>query len=143
MEPHMEARGVAQLRIVLTVANLDQALRLYRDGLGLPVVAEWSAPEGRGVLLRAGDATLELLDRGHAALIDRIEAGGHVAGPIRLAFAVPDVVSATAAACAAGARMVSEPVRTPWGDRNVRLAAPEGPRITLFQPPTDAAATRE
>jgi hypothetical protein len=34
-----------------------------------------------------------------------------------------------------GALVVHEPVMTPWGDYNVRLQAPDGMQITLFQTP--------
>ena len=33
---------------------------------------------------------------------------------------------------AAGARRLGGPVVTPWGDRNVRLEAPDGMQLTLF-----------
>jgi uncharacterized glyoxalase superfamily protein PhnB len=32
-----------------------------------------------------------------------------------------------------GAKLVHEPVVTPWGDTNVRLEDPDGMQITLFQ----------
>ena len=32
-----------------------------------------------------------------------------------------------------GATLVHEPVVTPWGDRNLRLADPDGTQITLFE----------
>jgi lactoylglutathione lyase len=122
-----------ELRVALTVADLDRAVRLYRDGLGLPVVKEWASPEGRGVVLGVGDATLELIDRDQAELIDRIEVGERVAGPVRLAFAVPDVIETSASLLVAGARPLADPVRTPWGDLNVRLETTDGMQVTLFQ----------
>ena len=33
--------GVPELRVALTVDDLDRAAALYRDGLGLLVVQEW------------------------------------------------------------------------------------------------------
>ena len=38
---------------------------------------------------------------------------------------------------AKGATLIHEPVITPWGDRNVRLSAPDGLQITLFQVPDE------
>jgi hypothetical protein len=32
----------------------------------------------------------------------------------------------------AGAERVAEPVLTPWGDRNVRIKAPDEMQLTLF-----------
>jgi lactoylglutathione lyase len=33
---------------------------------------------------------------------------------------------------AAGAAPAARPVTTPWGDRNVRVQAPDGMQLTLF-----------
>ena len=32
----------------------------------------------------------------------------------------------------AGAEQIAPPVTTPWGDRNARVAAPDGMQLTLF-----------
>ncbi len=130
MQLHNE---IKELRVALTVDDFEQAIRLYRDGLGLALVQEWATPEGRGMILAAGRATLELIDRDQAALIDQVEVGERVAGPVRLAFEVQDAQAAVDAGCAAGARLVHPPVRTPWGHRNARLAAPNGMQLTFFQ----------
>jgi uncharacterized glyoxalase superfamily protein PhnB len=37
-----------------------------------------------------------------------------------------------------GATLVHPPVRTPWGDLNVRLQDPDGIQITLFQTPGES-----
>lgn len=129
--------GVRELRVALTAADFAQAAQLYRDGLGLPVVHEWDTPAGRGLILSAGRATLELIDQRQAELIDRVEVGQRVAGPVRLALEVPQLELYAAALQAHGAEALSDPVRTPWGDRNMRLRAPDGMQMTLFQIPAD------
>ena len=134
------ADGVRELRVSLTVDHFEQAVRLYRDGLGLPVKLAWDAPDGRGVILGAGRATLELVDRAQAEYIDHIEAGERVAGPVRLAFEVPEVEATGAALADSGAQAVNDAVLTPWGDRNLRLRAPDGMQITLFQPSAEGQA---
>ena len=53
---------VRELRLAVTVENYDDAVRFYRDVLGLPVIQEWAEPAGSGAILDAGHATLELLD---------------------------------------------------------------------------------
>ena len=85
-------------------------------------------------LLAAGRATVELADEGHAAYIDDLEVGRRVAGPVRVAFQVADPAAATEALAAAGATVVADPVRTPWGSLNARLDAPGGLHLTLFSP---------
>lgn len=129
--------GVQELRVAMTVDNLDEAVEFYHTGLGLPVVDQWASPEGRGFILAAGQATLELVDQAQANLIDRVEVGRRVAGPVRLAFEVPNVETATAALKHNGARPLNGTVQTPWGDLNQRLQAPDGMQLTLFQLPTE------
>src|SRR6476646_3959072 len=81
---------VKELRLALTVEDVDAALAFYRDALGLEQLADWSSATGRVVLLQAGRATLELLDEAQAETIDSIEAGGRVTGTVRLALEVAD-----------------------------------------------------
>jgi len=125
---------VRELRLVLTVPNFEQALSFYRDALGLDVEAVWDDETGRVVLLSAGRATLELNDDPHAAEIDRVEVGHRVAGPVRVAFQVPDSAALAKTLEASGATRIAGPVTTPWNDRNVRLEAPDGTQLTLFTP---------
>ena len=123
---------VRQMRLVVTAEDYDQALQLYRDVLGLPELGAFAAEGGFVTILDAGRATLELTDPRHAAYIDRVEVGERVAGHIRVAFEVDDVAEATRLLADAGARVLAEPVRTPWNSLNARLEAPAGLQLTLF-----------
>ena len=123
---------VQEFRITLTVDDFDAAVAFYRDALGLPEVADWSSDEGRVLLLDAGRATLELFDEAQAAMVDRLEVGRRVSGKVRFALQVPDADAAAASLTAAGATPVADAVDTPWGDRNARVAAPDGMQLTLF-----------
>jgi catechol 2,3-dioxygenase-like lactoylglutathione lyase family enzyme len=123
---------IQELRLALTVADLDEAVSFYRDTLGLPQLEVWESPEGRVVLLEAGRATLELLDEGHAVEVDEIEVGRRVAGPVRLALEVDDSPATADRLVGAGAEHVGGPVETPWRHRNVRVQAPDGMQLTLF-----------
>jgi catechol 2,3-dioxygenase-like lactoylglutathione lyase family enzyme len=126
--------GVSELRVALTVADFGQALAFYRDTLGLEQIADWSSATGRVVVLGAGRATLELLDDAQAETVDAIEAGRRVSGAVRLAMEVADSEDMAQRLVAAGAGQVAPPVRTPWGDRNARVQAPDGMQLTLFSP---------
>jgi methylmalonyl-CoA/ethylmalonyl-CoA epimerase len=123
---------VTELRVALTVADFDEAVAFYRDALGLRQVADWSADDGRVIVLDAGRATLELFDEAQAAKVDAIEAGRRVSGPVRLALEVTDSDDTAERLLAAGAERMAEPVITPWGDRNARVQAPDGMQLTLF-----------
>jgi catechol 2,3-dioxygenase-like lactoylglutathione lyase family enzyme/heme-degrading monooxygenase HmoA len=85
-----EPEEVREMRVALTVEDYDEALRFYRDGLGLTVEESWDRPDGRGAILPAGRATLELLSTAMAETIDRIEAGKRVSDAVRLALEVED-----------------------------------------------------
>jgi lactoylglutathione lyase len=123
-----------ELRLVLTVDDVDAALAFYRDALGLPELEAWQG-EGEGAriaILDAGKATLELVNAAQAAAIDAIEVGERVAGPVRVAFRVDDSAAVAGRLVAAGAEQLAEPVVTPWNDRNVRVRMPDGMQLTLF-----------
>ncbi|MBS2939856.1 VOC family protein [Nocardioides sp. J2M5] len=123
---------VTELRIALTVDDFDAAVALYRDALGLPQLEDWSSDQGRVLLLDAGRATLELFDGAQAAMVDDVEVGRRVSGPVRFALRVGDAEATAAALVRAGATEVAPAAITPWGDRNARVAAPDGMQLTLF-----------
>jgi lactoylglutathione lyase len=125
---------VRQLRLVVTAEDYEQAVRFYRDVLGMGELAVWSSPDGgRVILLDAGRATLEITDPANAAFIDQVEVGRRIAGPIRVGLEVDDSRAAAAAAVGDGAELVAEPTETPWRSLNARLEAPGGIQLTLFE----------
>jgi catechol 2,3-dioxygenase-like lactoylglutathione lyase family enzyme len=128
-----DAGDVRELRLVVTAADFDDALLFYRDVLGLREREAYSSEDGRVTILEAGSATLELTDPRHAAYIDDVEVGRRVAGHIRVAFEVGDARATMDALSDAGARVIAEPSITPWNSLNVRLEAPAGLQLTLFQ----------
>jgi lactoylglutathione lyase len=123
---------VRELRVVLTVKDFEAAVGFYRDALELEEISAWEAEGGHVAILGAGKATLELVDEGQAAEIDRIEAGRRVAGPVRLAFEVAESAATAEQLVRAGADLLAKPVVTPWRHRNVRLRDPDGMQLTLF-----------
>ncbi len=118
---------------MVTAEDYEAALRFYRDVLGMGELADFSSEEGRVRLLDGGRATLEIIDARQAEFIDRVEVGRRVAPHIRLAFEVADTVRVTGELVAAGAEVVAEPTRTPWGSLNARLQGAAGVQLTLFE----------
>ncbi|GAB3710662.1 hypothetical protein GCM10027592_47550 [Spirosoma flavus] len=125
-----------ELRIILTVDNLDELIKFYRDALGLETSKEWHEPTGNGIILDAGRASLELIDSSHAQKIDEIEVGQRVAGPIRLAFKVGEsIMTAGAELAEAGAIKLAEVKQAPWS-KVQRMQDPSGMQFTLFETST-------
>ncbi|WP_155297221.1 VOC family protein [Spirosoma aerolatum] len=123
---------VKELRLILTVDNLDELIRFYRDTVGLETSKEWHEETGNGIILDAGRASLELIDASHAARIDELEVGSRVSGPIRLALRVTDSVSqASEQLIKGGAVEVAPPTVAPWSEV-ARVQTPDGMQLTLF-----------
>lgn len=125
---------VIQMRLVVEAEDYDEAVRFYRDVLGLREEGSFAGDDGAHVtILDAGRATLELANPAQKAFIDRVEVGRPVAGKYRVAFEVADAASGADALVAGGADLVAPPTETPWRSLNARLEAPAGIQITLFQ----------
>jgi catechol 2,3-dioxygenase-like lactoylglutathione lyase family enzyme len=64
-----------EVRFVLVAADYEAARKLYRDVFGLEVVMDLDGQGGRGVILRAPAATIEVVDAEHDRMVDGIEVG--------------------------------------------------------------------
>ncbi len=128
----MKLAGILETVLYCTTQNEEATRRFYRDVLGM---REREAYEERGrvTILDAGRATLELLDEEHAAFVDELEVGRRVAGHIRVALEVDDSAATAQRLVEAGATLIAEATRTPWNSLNVRLEAPAGLQLTLFE----------
>jgi methylmalonyl-CoA/ethylmalonyl-CoA epimerase len=135
MSPQTPDRPVLELRVALTARDYERLVKFYCDGLGLETTQVWSPEQGRAVILDMGRATLEVFDEKQADTIDQLEAGRRISGQVRFALQVPNLEAAMERLLANGATLVHPPVKTPWGDYNVRLQDPEGLQVTLFQAP--------
>ena len=106
----------------MAVEDLDEAIALYQDRLGMPVqhretVAQFGV---EAVLLGIGDGHVELLkpfeaDSGVARFLERRGPGMH-----HVAFRTDDIDSALASVRAAGVELIDERPRT--GIRRSRVA---------------------
>ena len=123
---------VQELRLVLTVSDFEAAVAIYRDALGLAQLENWRDGDAQIVLLDGGRATLELVNEEQAKMIDRVEVGRRVSGPVRIAFKVADSEATAERLTRGGGETVADAVTTPWNDRNVRMRGPEGMQLTLF-----------
>lgn len=126
--------GVRQLRLVVAVPDYDEAVRFYRDELGLVQEEQYDADGGaRVMILGAGRATLELSNLAQIDYIDTVETGRTGVSPhYRVAFEVDDCAAVTGRLTAAGAELVAPPTRTPWDSLNARLQGPADVQLTVF-----------
>ncbi|WP_265445688.1 VOC family protein [Flexivirga meconopsidis] len=124
-----------QLRLIIETDDFDEALRFYRDVLGMPEQAAF-ATEGddRVAILHAGVATIELATREHAEAIDKVEGMPPNVGPtLRIALEVADTTAAVDAVRDAGAEVLAPPIETPFRSLNARVQGPAGWQVTFFQ----------
>ena len=125
---------VLQMRLVVEAEDYDEAVRFYRDVLGLEQELQLHGDDGENVtILQAGRATLEISNPAQVDYIDRVEVGERVSPRLRVAFEVVDASGTTTRLAEAGAEVLAQPTRTPWDSLNSRLAAPAGLQLTLFE----------
>jgi len=130
---------VLQMRLVVEADDYEEAVRFYRDVLGLTEELAIEGGDGaRVTILDAGRATLEIANPAQKRMIDEVEVGRQVAPRLRVAFEVTDGAAMTDALTGAGAELIASPRETPWRSLNSRLAAPAGLQITLFQELVDS-----
>jgi len=125
---------VRQLRLVVEAEDWAEAVRFFRDVLGMPEQESYSGEGGAEVIiLDAGRATLELSNPAQVRMIDAVEAEGKRSDRLRVALEVDDSAATTDRLVDAGAELVAEPRETPWRSVNSRLRTPAGLQVTLFQ----------
>ena len=128
---------VKELRIILTVDNLNEMIKYYTETVGLNISKEWHEDSGNGIILEAGCASLELIDKSHASRIDQLEVGKRVAGPVRLALNIGEnnIEEASSKFITGGAGKIAEIKQAPWS-KVMRIEDPSGMQISLFETST-------
>ncbi|OII27825.1 glyoxalase [Frigoribacterium sp. MCBA15_019] len=126
-----------QLRLIIETDDFDEAVRFYRDTLGMPEqIAFATDGDDRVAILHAGIATIEIATPTHAKNIDEIEGArpaptsGHAP---RLALEVEDTDRAVAQTTADGVELLAPPTKTPFRSLNARVQGPAGWQVTFFQ----------
>jgi uncharacterized glyoxalase superfamily protein PhnB len=121
----------ARLSNSLTVDDIQESLRWYRDVLGFEVVQTMEHEgELRAVMLRAGDAGLLINQDDGAKGWDRKKGEG-----FSLHFTTSQDVDRIAAGIRKrGGELVSEPEDKPWGARVFELRDPTGYKLFVTTP---------
>lgn len=133
-----------QLRLIIETDDFDEAVRFYRDVLGMNEQPAFATDgDDRVSILHAGIATIELATTTHVRNIDAIENAPSTDGPtLRIALEVDDTDRAVAAAEEFGAETLAPPTPTPFRTINARVQGPGGWQVTFFQELEDLAQRR-
>ena len=126
-------RRVLQMRLVVEAADYEEALRFYRDVLGMPEVPLDDADGARIAGLAAGESLVELLepaadDSPIGRFVERRGPGIH-----HICFAVDDLDATLERCRRAGIRLI---------DEHPRIGA-EGKRIAFLHPASTAGVLVE
>lgn len=119
---------VLSSRTLLRPSDFPEAVRWYRDVLGLSIYREYGI-DGRatGVVFFLGGGFLEL-----------VSGGSPVAQtPVALWLQVPDVDAEHERLGERDVTVVREPVTEPWGLRECWIAGPDDTQIVLVEVPPD------
>jgi predicted enzyme related to lactoylglutathione lyase len=118
--------------VVLTAADLDQAVKVYRDGFGLDLHID--DHEGDDLWTSGRHAATSWADGAflHFALYQTKD--GETTTGAQVAFRVADLTSAHARAVAAGVEVLHEPKPQPWGT-SARYLDADGNVVELTQAP--------
>lgn len=124
-----------QLRLIIEADDFDEAVRYFRDVLGMPEQAAFATTgEDRVAILHAGLATVEVASPAHARAIDQVEGAPPATGPtLRIALEVDDTEAALRASTDAGRPLLAPAVETPFRSLNGRVQGPAGWQVTFFQ----------
>lgn len=125
----MSTTGLA--RAIVSVADLDIALRFYRDVLGLATYREFPG----GTVFFLGNGLLEVSAHAESPAPD--------GAGLRLWLQVRDLAATHTELAAAGVRVLREPRREPWGLDEMWIADPDGTRIVVVEVPPDHPIRRD
>ena len=124
-----------QLRLIIETDDFDEAVRFYRDVLGMSEQPAFATDgDDRVSILHAGIATIELATPTHVRTIDALENAPTTEGPtLRIALEVDDTRHAVAVTHESGVGILVPPTETPFRTINARVQGPAGWQVTFFQ----------
>ena len=124
-------QGAGSHHIAIRAKDWSESLKLYRDVLGMEIIAEFGTPERKVVLLDIGDGShIELFQ----ATGNLPEAGTHPY--MHFAFATNDTKASIEHVRSAGYEVTVEPKSISLGSLEVTIAffkGPSGEELEFFQ----------
>lgn len=116
------ARKFRELRLCMRVADLDSAISMYENGLGLKAADVWQHQGGeRGALFAACPAAIELFSDAQWDFVDDQETGRRFGQNFALRVEVVDAQTSAKDLQAAGAEQLAPQTHVAWGQDVIRL----------------------
>jgi predicted enzyme related to lactoylglutathione lyase len=134
MHPPME---VLSSRVILRPSDPARSRRFYRDTLGLAVYREFGPADSPGTVFFLGGGFLEV--SGHSEGDPATRGSQQVA----IWLQVRDLATEHHRLVAAGASVVREPRREPWGLHEMWVEDPDGVRLVMVEIPADHPLRRD
>ena len=121
--------------VLLEVADLDRSVQLYQRGFGLDlhVTDHFGADHGRDDRWISGRHAATTWKEGAFLHLALYESKGERTCGAQLSFKVDDIAAAHLAAIDAGAEVLHDPRREPWGT-SARYSDLDGNVVELTQP---------
>lgn len=120
--PGGKARHFRELRFCMKVEDLDSAIRIYEEGLGVKATEVWEHPGGeRGALFAVVPAAIELFTQSQWDFVDKHEAAKKFNQPFALRVEVQQAEAVAQKLVDAGAVQMGEKTEVPWGQQVIRL----------------------
>jgi predicted enzyme related to lactoylglutathione lyase len=133
---------VVTSRTIVHPTDLERSLAFYGRVLDLPVVREFGAGAGRGVVFAAGGGQVEVVPGGDGSE-DPAPLRSRGGASIALWLQVRSVAAALSEVEARGATVLRPPVEEPWGLVEAWIEDPDGLRIHLVEVPDDHPLRRD
>ncbi len=122
------------LKTVIRCADYQRSREFYAGLLGLPVSEEWEEPQGRGCVMRVGDALLEFYEMTTADARFKPEFRDALSSDkIDLQIKTPDVDEW--AEYLRGRCEFKGPEVLPWGQKWIQLRDPDNLLIAIYEDP--------
>src|SRR5690606_295643 len=128
------ARNFRELRFCMKVDDLDTAIKMYEEGLGMKPTDVWEHPNGeRGALFAVTPAAIELFDQKQWELVDQSEAGQSFGQAFALRVEADAVETVTQKLVRAGATQLTGKKEVPWGQQVIRLHMHDGVHMSVSE----------
>ncbi|HZS02180.1 MAG TPA: VOC family protein [Chloroflexota bacterium] len=127
---------VLQMRVVVRVRDVENAVRFYRDALGLRVVERWAQP-GPGAIFDTGRGQIQVYASSNGAEEPPLP-------PPTILLVTPDADREHARLASVGVHALWGPATTGWGTRQFAVQDPDGTTLVFCSravPPSPPAET--